>query len=152
MSTLNIYERLPIYKLQELIGDQQLDEVQKVLEALNIENLDAGLILTRGFLASYAKATLNIKYLFSTEGARVLLGTLNDDEIEQLSITLGLEVYDSRSHFLDSIVRIIKKKENRKVIANFLGFKEYLELDSEVIALPAEINFEASQVPYKPLK
>ena len=153
MITTNIYERLPLFKLQEIVGIPQLENVRGVLEALNDSALNPGLIYTKGFLAAYARSNLNIKYLFSPDGAFELLNTLTVEEVKGLAAEIG--VVDSSLSRDDAIalaVRLTKKHEYRKPMANFLGFGEFINFDSKVIKLPASIEFEPAQFAYKPLK
>ena len=153
MITANIYERLPLFKLQEIVGIPQLEDVRGVLEALNDSALNPGLIYTKGFLAAYARSNLNVKYLFSPEGAFELLNTLGDEEAMGLAAAIGeADSLLSRDDFISLAVRLMRKHEFRKPMADFLGLGEFINFDSKVIKLPTSIEYEPIQLPYKPLK
>lgn len=149
----NIYERLPVYKLQEIIGIPQLKNVQGVLDALNNTNLNSSLIYTRGFLASYARSNLNVKYLFSTEGAVALLSTLSEAELRGLAEELGqINSFSTKDELISLHVQLIRGRRYRKQIADYLGLGEFINYDSKFIKLPTQVNYIASPSPYKPLK
>lgn len=153
MITTNIYERLPLFKLQEIVGIPQLEDVRGVLEALNDSALNPGLIYTKGFLAAYARSNLNVKYLFTPEGAFELLNTLGDEETMGLAAAIGeADSLLSRDDFIALAVRLMRKHEFRKPMADFLGLGEFINFDSKVIKLPASIEYVPIQLPYKPLK
>ena len=149
----NIYERLPLFKLQEIVGISQLENIRGVLEALNETTLNPELIYTKGFLAAYARSNLNIKYLFSPEGSFELINTLNDEEMMGLAVEIGgINLFSSREDFISNAVRLMRKHEYRKPTADFLGLGEFINFDSKVIKLPTSIKYEESLLPYKPLK
>lgn len=149
----NIYERLPLFKLQEIVGISQLEEVHGVLTALNDNSLNPGLIYTKGFLAAYARSNLNVIYLFTKQGAFELLNTLNDDEASALLSTIGEVIpFFTRDDFIALVARLIRKHEYHKPIAEFLGLGEFINHDSKVVQLPSSIRYELTQIPYKPLK
>jgi superfamily II DNA or RNA helicase len=149
----NIYERLPLFKLQEIVGISQLENIRGVLEALNNITLNPELIYTKGFLAAYARSNLNVKYLFSPEGSFELINTLNDEEMMGLAVEIsGINLFSSREDFISNAVRLMRKHEYRKPIADFLGLGEFINFDSKVIKLPTSIKYEESLLPYKPLK
>jgi len=153
MISTNIYERLPLFKLQEIVGLSQLEDVRGVLEALNNSSLNPGLIYTKGFLAAYARSNLNIKYLFSPEGGAELLNTLNDEEAIALAVEIGeADSFLSRDTFIDLAIRLMRKYDYRKPIADFLNLGEFINFDSKVVKLPTCINYERNPLPYKPLK
>jgi DNA repair protein RadD len=153
MSNLNIYERLPIFRLQEIIGVTQLETVQNILEIINSETFSSSLIFTKSFLASYAKSNLNIKFLFSYEGLDELINTLSDIEIRELAGQLNvLDGLSTKEDFIRLSKVLIKNKESRRVIATFMGLGEFINYDGDAIQLPASIDFNAASKPYKPLK
>lgn len=153
MSNLNIYERLPIFRLQEIIGVTQLETVQNILETINTEKFSSSLIFTKSFLASYAKSNLNIKFLFSYEGLEELINTLSDAEIRELAGQLNvLDGLNSKEDFIRLSKVLIKNKESRRVIAVFMGLGEFINYDGDAIQLPSSINFNNESKPYKPLK
>lgn len=153
MILTNIYERLPLFKLQEIVGLTQLEDVRGVLKALNDSTLNPDLIYTKGFLASYARSNLNVKYLFSQEGAFELFNTLNDEELIELVEEIGENnSFFDRNDFIALAIRLIRKNEFRKPIADFLGLGEFINFDSKVIKLPTSIEYEPIRSPYKPLK
>jgi DNA repair protein RadD len=153
MSNLNIYERLPIFRLQEIIGVTQLETVQNILEIINSETFSSSLIFTKSFLASYAKSNLNVKFLFSYEGLDELINTLSDIEIRELAGQLNvLDGLSTKEDFIRLSKVLIKNKESRRVIATFMGLGEFINYDGHAIQLPASIDFNAASKPYKPLK
>jgi superfamily II DNA or RNA helicase len=153
MITTNIYERLPLFKLQNIVGISQLENVRSVMEALNDSSLNPGLIYTKGFLSAYARSNLNVKYLFSPEGAFEILNTLTVEEATELAASIGkADYFSNRDDFITLAIRLIRKHEFRKPMADFLGLGEFINFDSKVIKPPTSIKYDPLQFPYKPLK
>lgn len=151
MISSNIFERLPIYKLQELIGASHLEEVQNVLEAMNFDSSSSSLIHTRGFLSAYARATQNIIYLFTPEGLSNILGTLSEDEINEFCKENDILVAD-KEDFIGYAQRSIRNKEFRDCLARAMGLEEFLSEEGGGTQKFDYFDFIPSAKPYKPLK
>lgn len=153
MSDFNVYERLPIFRLQEIIGVTQLETVQNILETIGNETFNSSLIFTKSFLASYARSNLNVKYLFTHEGFDDLINTLSDTEVCELAGQLNiLDGLSGKEDFLRLSKVLIKNKESRRVLATFFGLSEFINYDGDAMQFPSSINFCAEPKPYKPLK
>jgi DNA repair protein RadD len=150
---MNIFERLPIFRLVELIGADQLSEVEGVLEALNRSDLNIDLVNTKGFLSKYAKQVIGFKHLHSKDGAKEIFTTLSDVECSELLMLLGsknplISKQDAISFFIEQL----KNKSKKVIIGDFLGFA-HLDIDLEVeVDAPSKLSIPAAAYPYKPLK
>lgn len=150
---MNIFERLPIYRLVELIGADQLSEIEGVLEALNRPDLNIDLVNTKGFLSRYAKQGVGFKHLQSKDGAKEIFTTLSDAECSELSTALGnKDTFLSKIDAIPFLIDQLKNKSKKPIIGDFLGFAQLdVDLEEEVDA-PSTLGIPAAEYPYKPLK
>ena len=148
----NIFKKLPLYRLQEVIGEQRIEQVQNVLEALSYDNINASLVNSRGFLASYALSTLNISYLLSGDGIKESIAYLSKDESNDLLSKLNINILDDLNECCEKIARLVTKNPYRKIFIEFMGMGDFMSFDSEIITPPSEYSFEIAPSPYKPLK
>ncbi len=150
MSIFNVYERLPIFRLQEMIGERRLEEVQNTLSVLNY---DPNSTHTKGFLANLARSQFDVRPLLRPDAAMELLNTLSELELQNILTGLGRSISgSSKSVLLSEVVKGLKTLEGRKVVAEYLGLGDYVSIDTSLVIAPSQISFERSQTPYKPLK
>jgi hypothetical protein len=121
---MNIYERLPIVRLAEIIGEDQLTEISGILEALNRPDLNIDMVHTRGFLAKYALQVIGYKHLRSKEGAIELFTSLSDKECQELLTVLG---FSGEFTNKDAAIKIFLEKLKTLMSKYFIIFHNTLE-------------------------
>ncbi len=150
---MNIYERLSIPRMTEIIGEDHVEELKNILLALNRDDINVELINTKGFMAKYLNQVFGHKYLLTDSGSRELLGTLPDDELQNILQITNAEVeFRGRDELIDSIAKLLKNKSYRSSIFCSLGFSDFDSDPKNVVEKINRIYIEKRSSPYKQLK
>lgn len=150
---MNIFERLPIFRLANLIGESQLEEIEGVLEALNRPDLNIDMVNTKGFLSKYAKQVIGYRHLLTKDGAKELFTSLSDDECTDLMALLGAkEGFSNKDNAIQFFLGSLKSKTHKMIISEFLGFSKLDANSDNVVDSVSALSLSAAEHPYKPLK
>jgi DNA repair protein RadD len=147
----NIFERLSIAKLVEIIGESKLETINGALNILNLENQSGGEIYTRGFLSNFASKAIGYDYLNSSIGFETVFDTLTLEEARNLCGDAGREL--TKKECLEKARSLFRIKSKRKAIFNLMG----VQLDDAAHSsiqkdIPAFQIVPKATSPYKPLK
>jgi superfamily II DNA or RNA helicase len=149
----NIYQRLPIFALQDIIGDKQLADLHGVLKALNRTDLNLDLIHTKGFLANYAFQVLGLDFLTTENGIKILLSAISEDEYLKFISQFGISSsYQDRNLSVKNFYNALRKKTGRRILANLFGMNEDGFLRDVDRSKISSLLLNKSEYPYKPLK
>lgn len=150
---MNIYDRLPIVRLTEIIGEDQLTEISEILEALNRPELNIDMVHTRGFLAKYALQVIGYKHLRSKEGAIELFTSISDNECQELLTLLGCGgIFINKNAAIKIFLEKLKTKSSSYVIGDYLGISRFNESSDTSIEKISSVDLLPAEHPYKPLK
>jgi len=150
---MNIYERLPIVRLAEIIGEDQLSEIGGVLEALNRPDLNLDMVHTRGFLSKYALQVIGYKHLRSRDGATELFTSLTDNECRELMDLLGHgEQFNTKNIAIKIFLDRLKTKASNHIISDYLGITRFDESAADSNEKISSLLLPPAEHPYKPLK
>ena len=151
MFSNNMFERFPIYKLIETIGESKLETISGVLEILNLDNYSSGDVYTKGFLSNFAAKTIGYKYINSTTGFDAVFDTLTLDEAKDLCGSTAQDL--TKQDCLAKAKMLFKTKSKRKGMFELMGISfddsAYISTSMDV---PAFVSQTKTPFPYKPLK
>ena len=150
---MNIYERLPIHWLQELIGDDRLSNIEGVLTLLKVVDFDPQIIHSRRFLANIARLLLNSSPLDKSATRLAMLKFLPPEVLKQiLEITNSSCASEDYESLLQSVHTVLNKKNVRNSILPVLGLDVPAgDSDSPSTSLSSQA-IPAAKVPFKQLK
>lgn len=151
MSNVNLFERLSISKLIQIIGEQKLDTVSSTLNLLNSTNLTVGEVYTKGFLSKFALKTLSQEFVGSRQGFETLLDTLTLEELKSLAQLQGSDL--SRAECVANVKNRFNTPRSRSTFFSAIGFNlsDQNTLNNFREVAPFEY-LAAHPAPYKPLK
>lgn len=150
MQSTDLFQRLSIPTLVEIVGESELESIQDVLQLIDPQ-LYTGTVYTKGFLSNFAFKTVGYKYLNSNAGFKTIFNTLT---VEEARVVCGIDAPgSSKEDCLKTALTLFRNGGARGEMFERMGFHFYLQAANlKTDSQSSSITISASKYPYKQLK
>ena len=150
MLSTDLFQRLSISTLIEIVGERDLESIQDVLQLIDPQ-LYTGTVYTKGFLSNFAFQTVGYKYLNSSIGFQTIFNTLT---VEEARVVCGVDAPgSSKEDCLMIALTHFRSDSARRELFERMGFRfDWEAANVETDSQSSSITISASQYPYKQLK
>jgi superfamily II DNA or RNA helicase len=148
---MNIFEIQTIPYLISVIGEQQLNSIQVILNVIGDSEINPNLIHSKSFLANYVRLVYGSKLIGNRRTLEPLIEALNTDQLKDISALLNSSVNGDRSSYINSILSAGKSKKGLKTLSNYFDI-DFYETDNADFNKIDSYLIPKNPQPYKQLK
>ena len=148
---MNIFENLSISQLVKIVGEEQLQSIQAILNIVGDSEVNPDLIHSKTFLAKYVKLVYGPRILDSKTGLDNILNTLTQDELNAISALFYKSYSIDREPAIAEIKKAVKSKKGLKQLSNYLEI-DFFEKDDSAQDKKDAVQILRHPFPYKQLK
>jgi len=147
----NIFEKFPMSKLSNLIGEENLESIREIINITGTDNIDPQEMYSQSFLAKVVKQNIGSSFIRNKEKMRELIDVHNPNEIKEIIDLLGITAQTDRNSNIAEIIRLMSQKKHQATLSNHWDIPVFEESDSDKEKID-DIQIPRSEIPYKPLK